>query len=214
MKKTFVAFALLALVAMPLMAERPATDPEFPTSGEYTINSHPAFNIAVGDQTEVVNCKAQLRLRTSEPYTTADGTRRVDLEIIDWKADGYSELLGGDLHFRMEHDRASEDPSYVLSYQTWNASAPADFPAYAQFAVPYELETPFGKVNGLYGLTSGSISQFPPQGSIFTMKKGDTAEIMANLMPAPLSALSATGEVTPVNVTVRPAACLDDEVIE
>lgn len=203
---------VVAMLALPALAADPVVQPEFPQSDVFTITSNPAFNVTVGDRTEVVRCKAELKLRTGEPYVTAEGGRRVDLQIIDWKADGYSELLGGELHFSMEKGRPMQDASYVQSYQAWNEAAPHDFPAYAQFAMPYQLETPFGTIKGLYGLTSGSIASFPPSGSVFTMKKGDTAEIMAALMPEPVSALSSAGEVTPVNVTVRPAACLDDPV--
>lgn len=205
-KKHLVVLAILALVAIPAFAAKPAA--LFPASDVYTIHSLPSFNIAVGDRTEVVTCKAELRLRTGKPYVAADGTRRVDLEILDWRADGFSELLGGDLHFRMEQGRPMRDPSFVKSHQAWNPDQPMDFPAHAQFAVPYVLETPFGKVSGLYGLTSGQINSFPPRNTVFTMKKGDTAEIVADLLPESISSLSAAGEVTPVNVTVRPAACL------
>lgn len=205
MKKHMLLVAALVLLALPAFAGPVQT--QFPEANVYTIHSLPSFNITVGDRVEVVTCKAELRLRTAEPTIAADGTRRVDLQILDWKADGYSELLGGDLHFRMEQGKAAADSSYVKSHQVWNATKPMDFPAHAQFAVPYQLETPFGKVKGLYGLTTGQINSFPPRGVIFTMKKGDTAEIVAELLPESISSMSAAGEVTPVNVTVRPAAC-------
>jgi hypothetical protein len=207
-RKHLIVVALLVLAALPAFAVEPT---EFPPSNVYTIHSKPSFNITVGDRIEVVTCKAELRLRTGVPYVASDGSRKVDLEILDWKADGYSEALGGDLHFRMEKGRPMRDPSFVKSFQTWNPDKPLDFPAQAQFAMPYELETPFGKINGLYGVTSGSITSFPPRNAIFSMKKGDTAEIVAALMPESISSLSAAGEVTPVNVTIRPAACAEDD---
>jgi hypothetical protein len=202
----------LALAVVPAVAKQPAQQTnEFPASDVYTLRSSPSFNVTVGDRVEVVTCKAELRLRTGKPYVGADGMRRVDLEILDWKADGRSELLGGELHFRMQQGVPMREPSYVKSYQVWNPDKPLDFPAHAQFAMPYELDTPFGKIKGLYGLTSGSITSFPPApGAIFTMKKGDTAEIVAALLPESISSLSAAGEVTPVKVTVRPSACLED----
>lgn len=209
-----VAILALALAAVPAVAKQPAAPQtnEFPASDVYTLHSNPSFNVTVGDRVEVVRCKAELRLRTGKPFVAADGVRRVDLEIIDWKADGYSELLGGDLHFRMEKGRPMRDPSYVQSYQLWNPEKPLDFPAHAQFAMPYELDTPFGKIKGLYGVTAGSITSFPPApNSVFTMKKGDTAEIVAALLPESVSSLSAAGEVTPVKVTVRPSACLETD---
>ncbi len=205
LKKHLMVLAILTLVAIPAFAKDLA--PLFPAAKVYTLSSNPSFNITVGDRVEVVTCKAELRLRAGDAYVTADGMRRVDLEILDWKADGYSELLGGELHFRMQKGAPMREASYVQSYQLWNADKPMDFPAHAQFAMPYELETPFGKVSGLYGLTSGEITKFPPQTSVFTMKKGDTAEIVAALLPESISSLSAAGEVTPVNVTVRPSAC-------
>ena len=208
MKKFALALALLAMISPAAFAGEMV---EFPASDIYTIHSKPAFNIAVGDRTEVVTCKATLKLRTTEPYVGQDGTRRVDLEIIDWQADGYSELMGGELHFRKEQGMPMRDPSFVQSYQVWNPGQAVDFPAHAQFAMPYTLETPFGSINGLYGLTSGSITEFPPKKAIFTMKKGDTAEIVAALLPESVSSLSAAGEVTPVNVTVRPSFCAEDE---
>ena len=207
-KKHLVVLAILALVAMPALAKTPT---QFPDSDVYTIHSLPSFNITVGDRVEVVTCKAELNLKAGKPYIAADGTRRVDLTVLDWRADGFSELLGGDLHFRMEQGKPTRDASFVKSYQVWSSEKPMDFPAQAQFAVPYELETPFGKVKGLYGVTSGMINSFPPHNAVFTMKKGDTAEIVAALLPASISSMSAAGEVTPVNVTVRPAACLCPE---
>jgi hypothetical protein len=212
LKKCLLVLAVLAMAVGPVLAEQPAAkqSTEFPAPSVWTLNSRPAFNVTVGDRVEVVTCNAQLHLRTGKPYVAANGMRRVDLEIIDWKADGYSDLLGGELHFRMQKGMPTHDTSFVQSYQAWNPERPMDFPAQAQFAMPYELETPFGNITGLYGLTSGSITQFPPAPhSIFTMKKGDTAKLVAALMPASLSSLSAAGEVTPVNVTIRPAACED-----
>ena len=205
MKKILSALAALALLATPAMAGDFMK--EMPAAGEYTIHSIPTFNIQVGDRTEVLECEAELKLRTSDPYVTATGQRRVDIEILDWTAKGTSELVGP-VTFKMIQGAKAADTSYVESYQVWNAENPQDFPAHAQFAVSYELQTQFGTVTGLYGLTEGATSAFPPSDDIFTMVKGDTADLMAELMPEAVSSLSAAGEVTPINVTVRPAACL------
>jgi hypothetical protein len=214
-KKHLAVLAILALMAIPAFAKEAAKPASlFPTTAKvYTLPSQPSFNVTVGDRVEVVTCNAELRLRAGEPYLAADGMRRVDLEILDWKADGYSELLGGDLHFRMQKGVQAREQSYVKSFQVWNPDKPMDFPAHAQFAMPYELQTPYGKISGLFGLTSGSITRFPPQASVFTMEKGDTAEIMAALLPESISSLSAAGEVTPVNVTVRPSACFHPDPV-
>jgi len=210
-KKALLLVAGLALVVTPAFAGTMMT--EFPQAGVYTLHSEPTFVVTVGDKTELVTCKAELVLKTGEAYLTDRGKRRVDLEVVSWHADGASELLGGDMHFRMLAGESTPDQSYVESYEFHSVErASRDFPAHAQFSVPYELETPFGVVSGLYGLTEGTIEAFPPQpGALFKMEKGDTAHLMASLMPAPVSALSAAGEVTPVKVTVKPAACADVE---
>jgi hypothetical protein len=202
--------ALVAVFALSAQAGQQDTMmAEFPEAGVYVLHSEPQFSVNVGEQTELVTCKAKLVLRTGEAYVTADGKRRVDLEVVSWQADGYSELMGGDLHFRKLADMTTDDTSYVESYALHSGET-RDFPAHAQFAVPYELETPFGTVSGLYGLTQGTIEAFPPQpGALFKMVKGDTANVMAALMPEPVSALSAAGDVTAVNVSIEPLACLD-----
>lgn len=204
--------AALAMLAAPAFAGDVVMT-EFPEAGLYVLHSQPQFNVTVGDQTETVTCRAKLVLQTSNAYLTDNGKRRVDLEVVSWQADGTSQLLGGDLHFRMIDGFETEDRSYVESYALYQpAQGVRDFPAHAQFAVPYELETPFGTVTGLYGLTQGTIEAFPPQpGALFRMEKGDTADLIAALMPEPVTALSAAGDITPVNVTVRPVACEDTD---
>jgi len=209
-KKTLLLALALIVIVAPAYA---GTMVEFPEAGVYTLHSEPTFEVTVGDKTELVTCRAELVLKTSEPYLTDRNKRRVDLEVVSWHADGASELLGGEMHFRMLNGETTPDESYVESYEFYSPQeASRDFPAHAQFSVPYELETPFGTISGLYGLTEGTIEAFPPQpGALFKMEKGDTANLMASLMPEPVSALSAAGEVTPVKVTVKPAACADVE---
>ncbi|MEM7480039.1 MAG: hypothetical protein AAF481_02600 [Acidobacteriota bacterium] len=205
MKKTLLFAALVSLVAVPALAGGSLSVSNFPTAGEYVINSHPSFLINVGDTKEVIECDATLRLRASDPYVTASGAKRVDLTVLDWKADGFSKLLDGELNFRMRQGAEPVGESYVESYQQ---AGTHDFPAQAQFAVPYEVETPFGTIAGLHGITRGSIKAFPPSGDIFLMEKGDIGDLMADIMPAPLSALSAAGDTREETVEVQPISCL------
>ena len=203
-----LALGLLLLgVAVPVTAGTQGDPRDFPKAGLYELHSNPTFMVRVGASKEVVKCKATLTLRTSDPYLTPAGTRKVDLTVVDWKADGTSELLGGPLRFRMTPGAKTEDPSFVETFKA--AGKGHDFPAQAQFVVPYRLETPFGTVGGLYGVTRGTIHSFPPKGDVFSMAKGDVANVMAKLMPAPLSALSAAGETTEEEVTIEPIACDD-----
>jgi len=203
----FVLSLLLIGMAVPALAATSADARDFPQAGLYELHSHPTFMVKVGDNKEVVKCDATLRIRTSDPYLTAAGTRRVDLTVVDWKADGESNLFGGPLHFRMVQGAKTQDPSFVETFQA--ASKGHDFPAQAQFVVPYKLETPFGVVNGLYGVTRGTIHSFPPKGDVFAMAKGDVAHLVTALMPAPLSAMSAAGDVQTQTVEVQPLACAD-----
>jgi hypothetical protein len=209
MNRLRVAFAVLAvlLLAVPAMAGTQGDARDFPKAGLYELHSHPTFMIRVGESKEVVKCDATLTLRTSDPYPTAAGTRRVDLTVVDWKADGTSKLLGGPVRFRMTQGAKVQDPSFVETFHA--AGKEHDFPAQAQFVVPYKIETPFGTVSGLYGVTRGTIHSFPPKGDVFSMAKGDVANLVAALMPAPLSAMSAAGEVTPQEVEIQPLACED-----
>src|SRR6476661_3058023 len=154
-----VAIALLA-VAMPAMAGSQGDVRDFPKAGLYELHSHPAFLIRVGDSKETVKCDATLTLRAGDPYITATGTRKVDLTVMDWQADGKSTLLGGPLRFRMTPGAKTQDPSFVETFKAANKGH--DFPAQAQFVVPYKIETPFGTVSGLYGVTRGTIHSFPP----------------------------------------------------
>jgi len=205
-KSLAVLIGLVLLVALASMASADAVKAPFPKAGQYTINSHPSFLISVGDSKEVVECDATLIVKAGDPYLTKSGTRRVDLVVVDWKANGKSTLLGGPLNFRMIKGTKVADRSFVETYGVVKAGL-ADFPAKAQFAVPYELETPFGVVSNLVGVTRGTIKAFPPRNDVFMMEKGDIAKLMSDLMPAPLSAMSASGEVKPVEVTVAPLAC-------
>lgn len=204
-----ISLALLVFVALPAAAA--ANDRAFPAPAQYVLHSNPKFAITVGENKELVTCKAELILTTGTPYVTADGKRRVDLKIVDWTATGTSKLMGGEITFRMRQGATTAEKSFVESYERAQAGS-HDFPAKAQFAMPYEVDTPFGTVTNLYGVTAGTIEAFPPQpGAQFKMYKGDVAHLMAELMPAPLSAMSAAGEVTTLNATIEPEECLETQ---
>ncbi|MFY9826585.1 MAG: hypothetical protein WAM82_34810 [Thermoanaerobaculia bacterium] len=202
-----VGLCLALLVA--LAAPAAAVDRAFPKPAQYVLHSNPHFVITVGENKELVACKAELILNTGEPYLASNGKRHVDLQIVDWHAVGTSKLLGGEIKFRMRKGATTTEKSFVESYEV-SQTGSHDFPAQAQFAMPYELDTPFGSVSNLYGVTMGTIEAFPPQpGAQFKMQKGDVAHLMAQLMPAALSSMSAAGEVTAVDATIEPDACLE-----
>jgi len=206
-KSLVLAIALTLTFALAPVAKAGTPAWSFPHAGEYTIHSHPSFLVTVGSSKEVVECDATLIVKAGDPYLTKTGTRRVDLQVVDWKANGASKLLGGPLNFRMTKGTKVADKSFVETYGIANTANAADFPAKAQFAVPYELDTPFGVVSNLIGVTRGTIKAFPPRDDIFMMEKGDIAKLMTALMPAPLSSLSASGQAAQTTVSVQPLAC-------
>lgn len=210
--KAVLAVICLAILGTVVMAEN---DNPFPSAKEYTINSRPSFLVKVGDSQEVVKCKAQLLLRASDSYITATGTRKVDLNILNWNATGYSHLLGGELKFRMLPGVEVEETSFVETFRVVSeGDSSSDFPAKAQFSLAYELETPFGTMSNLTGVTQGHIKSFPPVGDLFMMRKGGISDLMSHLLPAPLSALSAGGMVQRQTISVTAISCDPDDGID
>ena len=208
-----LALVVALLAATPVLAgETTVKQTQFPNSATYVLHSNPNFVVTVGENKELVPCRAKLVVKAHEPFLTDRGKRRVNFDIVDWEATGTSKLLGGELRFKMIKGASKGDLNFVESYEVVDASRGSrDFPAQAQFELIYEMETPFGAVTNLRGIATGTIESFPPQrGAQFKMQKGDVAHIMAELMPAPLSSLSAAGEVTRVQATVEAEACYDD----
>jgi hypothetical protein len=207
-----LAVCLTLLAAFPVLAGE-VKNAQFPDSNTYVLHSNPNFVVTVGENKELVQCKAKLVVKAHQPFLTDRGKRRVNFDIVDWEATGTSKLLGGELHFKMVKGASKGDLNFVESYEVVDSGRGSrDFPARAQFELIYDMDTPFGTVANLRGVATGTIESFPPQpGAQFKMQKGDVAHIMAELMPEPLSALSAAGEVTQVQATVEAEACYDTE---
>ena len=199
--KAVLLAACLALVASSAAAA------ELPKPGDYVIKSHPQFRVTVGDAEEMVYCDATLVLRTTEPFATGANTQRINMQVVSWEASGTSELLGGKLEFRMIPGSVDEE-SYI---ETKDAN---NFPAHGQFAIRYELETPFGVMTDLTGVTWGTLNSFPPaKGDTMQLRKGQK-DLIAHLLPAPLSAMSAAGMVMLQSASVEAVACLDDDILQ
>ena len=200
MIKNLTKAALLVACLMLVVSTVSAGGKELPKAGEYVINSQPQFRVTVGDSEELVKCEAVLVLKTTDPYVTDQNTRRVDVQVVDWKATGTSELLGGQLQFRMIPGSVDEE-SYI------EAKSAESFPAHAQFAIKYEMETPFGVMTNLVGVTWGQINAFPPApGDTMQLRKG-AGGLVAQLMPVPLSAMSAAGAVQAQSAAVEAVSC-------
>jgi hypothetical protein len=207
--KAVLAFclSLSLLSALPALAGEKQT--KFPDSATYVLHSNPKFAVTVGENKELVVCKAKLVVKAGEPFITERGKRRVQFQVVDWEAIGTSKLLGGELRFKMIPGASKGDLNFVESYEVV-AENSQDFPARAQFELIYTLKTPFGTVARMQGVASGTIESFPPQpGAQFKMQKGNSAELMAQLMPAPLYSMSAAGEVKAQPVTIEPEECRD-----
>jgi hypothetical protein len=127
----------------------------FPRAGIFEMHSRPIFALIHGRQSEVVVCKAYLKVQTADPYTNPrTGRRQVDAEILEWYADGISEMLGGSIHFQMSEGASRR--SWVVGGKL------SDYPATLNFELLYEAETPFGTLTGLRGTAKGTISSLPP----------------------------------------------------
>lgn len=144
----------------------------FPEPGKYIITSNPIFLVVKDGQREVVVLDAKLTLETGRAYMESSSKkRRVDLDIQDWEAHGTSKLLGTDITLRMQHDKGAaqtDRPSFV------EAHGDEDFPATAQFVLPYSMATAMGEIGGLVGVTHGTINAFPPRpNDLFQMEKAE-----------------------------------------
>ncbi|HVS01077.1 MAG TPA: hypothetical protein VMW27_30955, partial [Thermoanaerobaculia bacterium] len=65
-----------------------------------------------------------------------------------------------------------------------------------------------GTVSNLTVVVRGPIGAFPPAPEdLFKMEQGDTAKVMAQLLPAPLSTMTAAGEVAALPIDISPIGC-------
>lgn len=130
----------------------------FGQPGVYTIKSNPIFTVMNGDEKEIVVLEARLDLRTGGASVDRIGRRGVDLEILRWEAKGHSKLLDSDVAMRMVSRSLPESETSFVQAE----GKKRDFPAKARFVIPYEIETRYGKIEGLTGITQGRITNFPP----------------------------------------------------
>lgn len=128
----------------------------FPTAGRYEFNSQPIFKVSKGGKSEVIVCQGKMVIQTQKPFLNSDKKQQVNVEVLEWKAVGTSELLGGPVVLTMTKGRKGSEASRVV------ASTTKDFPADAQFAVSYEMKTSSGTVSGLNGVIRGVIRALPP----------------------------------------------------
>jgi hypothetical protein len=151
-------------------AGRPEVMAAFPSAGRYEIRSKPIFRVSKGNKSEIIVCEGKLAMRTGSPFLNENKTRQVDVEVLEWKGTGYSELLGGPIDFRMVKPASARraGPSYILG------GALRDFPASANLTIDYEMKTPFGTQSGLSGVVRGVIRALPLlPADLLSMDKAD-----------------------------------------
>jgi hypothetical protein len=127
----------------------------FPTAGRYEFNSQPIFKVSKGGKSEVIVCQGKMVIQTQKPFLNRDKKQQVNVEVLEWKAVGTSELLGGPVVLTMTKGNAKKT-SHVVASNT------KDFPANAQFSVSYEMKTSSETISGLTGVIKGVIRALPP----------------------------------------------------
>jgi hypothetical protein len=139
-------------------------EPTFLHAGRHEIHSRPIFVVVSGERSDILVCEANMVVETGEPYENKSGRRQVDIRESDWVARGNSELLGGNVEFRLNPERQQE--SWVIAGEN------EDFPAQLRFGMDYNVRTSRGTLEGLTGFATGDIQSFPPKiTDIFTIDK-------------------------------------------
>jgi len=138
-----------------------------------------------GEQEEVM-LTSIMELRRGNPYKHTSGVRSIDVQIKEWRARGYSKLMGKTIEYRLSK-AATQPASSVMA-----ASAERDFPAQMTFNAVFDVyidEKP--ALQGLAGTaTSSGLMSIPPRGNdTFTVDKPFETE--GHAMDAVLCAASA-----------------------
>ena len=193
-----------ALAAVPAFAGGAA---EFPGPRCLHHQAAAAFSAYVGDRVEVVTCKAEFQDPHRPAYVAADGMRRVDLQILDWKADGYfASSSAATCTSRCSRAPRCASPATCSRTRRGTPSSRWTSRRTAQFRDVLRVShSSFGQIKGLYGF---SLRASSARLAVHDEEGRHRGNVVA-LLPESISSMSAAGEVTPVNVTVRPAACLD-----
>lgn len=133
----------------------------FPAPGEFVIYSTPLFLVLRDGQQELVEFDASMRVRIGASRKAANGTRSVDVEMIEWEAVGKSRLLDGEVRYTLLRGLKSK-----VSGLTTAADLPGRMELSGQFALSLNGKT----VNEHKGSARGVISTFPPAaGDLFNL---------------------------------------------
>jgi hypothetical protein len=125
----------------------------FPEAGRFAIYSNPKFLVRRGDREELVDFRAEMEVRLSEPEIAETGRRRVRVEVDRWDAIGRSKLLDGELRYSLIEN--------VESYVD-GGSAAADLPGRMVVGGKFSLSLNEKEVDRHDGRAVGLISSFPP----------------------------------------------------
>lgn len=159
----------------------PTSGPEqpphvFPEAGDYAVYSSVTFFVQRGGAGELVDCDSRMFISLSDARLSEEGQRVVEMNVMEWEAYGQSELLGGEIGFRLVEN---------LDSRVTAGSPAADLPG--KMYVSGMLETFFNgtKVDESFGEAEGLISRFPPApGDLFdvTGKRVEVGDIVVQGM--------------------------------
>ncbi len=157
------AFALLALlVAVPaVMAQG------FPKPGPMAMQSKIVIPLYVnGTYAETISFASKLSVNMGIPFTTPDGIRQTDFVATGWHAEGYSQVLGKKITFRLS--QGVRQPTSTATA----LSSGSDFPAVLTFRATYDAEIQgLTTLRGLGGRASGTVNSIPPGGAGLQVQK-------------------------------------------
>jgi len=131
----------------------------FPIAGDYIIYSKPLFRVKRGEEEELVECEAQMRVSLQDAAAVADGTRQISFKVLEWEAVGNSKLLGGELKYSLLKS---------LKSQVTAGSEVADLPGRMIVSGRFGAFLNGEIVDEHKGKAVGVISSFPPaKGDLF-----------------------------------------------
>lgn len=142
-------------------------------------------------ETEDVLLTSLMELRRGNPYRLQSGNRTIDVHIREWRARGFSKLVGKTIEYRLS--KGVDQPKSAVIASTLQS----DFPAEMKFSAVFDVYIDNVPVQrGLQGNAyAAGLMTIPPKGNdTFTVEKPfDTQEYAFQPVLCAASASSLTG---------------------
>lgn len=125
-----------------------------PKAGSFNIKTNPVLVITHEGKKEVLVFSSEMKVATKTPSKDNKGFRQVDLQLQNWEANAYSNLLGKNIGFRVTDSFKSTLTSTHLNQ---------DFPSKLELNIEYDILID-GQVveKGVSGRVSTALNSFVP----------------------------------------------------